>query len=83
MDPHTNFVYMAKDDVYTVSVINGIRTFDRLDSSSIYRTISNVTVGSGPFNTWPRDFAFSLLSHSHIASMSSVTSDLEIGGVIS
>jgi YVTN family beta-propeller protein len=60
VDPHTNFVYMAKDDVYTVSVINGIRNFDRLDSSGIYRTISNVTVGSGPFNTWPRDLAFSL-----------------------
>jgi YVTN family beta-propeller protein len=66
VDPNTNRVYMAKDDVYTVSIINGIREFGRLDSSNIYGPVSNVTVGSGPFNVWPRQLAFSLTINPNI-----------------
>ena len=37
VDSNTNDVYMAKDDVYTVSIMKGIGNFDRLDASNIYR----------------------------------------------
>jgi YVTN family beta-propeller protein len=60
VDPKTNMVYMARDDVFTVSVTEGIRKFDRLHSSNIYKIISNVTVGEGPYEVYPRNFYFSL-----------------------
>ena len=65
VDPNTNMIYMARDDLFTVSVVSGIRKFDRLHYDNIYKIISNVTVGEGPYDVFPRQLSFSLAVNPH------------------